>query len=167
MQTEICTAQVRLRCYTAGDRENVVRLFGDPRVNELTGNGPCSREPALQLFQGILDIYAGSQPDRLFFIWAVERAGVYIGHVELKETADTNPRELEIVYLLDTPHWRQGIGTELIRAIRTHAALIGRSVIATVNDHNIPSLGLLRKVGVAEEIRLDGETIKLVLKVEP
>lgn len=162
----IGTKRTRLRPYVAdSDRDQFLDLLADSEVNALTGNGVYDPEKAAALFDKILELYKSQLAARHFDIWAVElvATGDYVGHLELKETDATSDDDLEIVYMLAKKFWRQGLGTEIVTAVRDYADSIHKQVIATVNQQNKPSLDLLAKIGCGQPISLDHETLLLRL----
>ena len=162
---EISTQRLLLRKLKSSDKDDLMTIFMSDEVNALTGNPSCSLEEAEELFRKIFDIYRGALGERFFKVWAIEKDGAYVGHLELKQTPHTQGDEVEVVYMLNPNYWRQGIMTEALSALKGYAHQEGKRIIATVDKTNLPSLELLRRLGVAEEHYLedDENTVKLLL----
>ena len=137
----------------------------DPEVNYYMDNITLNREEVEELFEKIIQLYRKS-PNKPFFVWSIESEGICIGHLELKETGHTVNNELEVVYLLNKKYWRKGIMRGLIKEIVRFADLQDKQVIATVDKGNLPSIELLRKIGVDREFALpdDDQVLKIVLQ---
>lgn len=145
---EINSARLKLRKFTALDRTEFVRFSTDPEVNKYIGGRVETEEDANALFDKILRVYDGLFGNRHFEIWAIESDGKAIGSFELKETQNTGPCELEIVYLLDKEYWGRGLIPEILRTINKYAYDAGRKVIATLNPENLKTVRALEKAGL-------------------
>lgn len=102
---EINTARLKLRRFTEADRTDFVGFSTDPEVNQYIGGRVESEEAANALFDKIQQVYNGLFGKRHFEIWAIEFEGRAIGSFELKQTENTEPDELEVVYLIDKAYW--------------------------------------------------------------
>lgn len=75
-----------LRPYRRDDLVAQAALFSDPDVMRFVGDGkPLAEADVARLFGRIFDVYAS---DPTFHVWAIEVAGAYAGHAELKRRTD-------------------------------------------------------------------------------
>ncbi len=145
---EINTARLKLRRFTEADRTDFVGFSTDPEVNQYIGGRVESEEAANALFDKIQQVYNGLFGKRHFEIWAIEYEGKTIGSFELKQTENTEPDELEVVYLIDKAYWGRGFIPEILRCINKYAHTMGCWVIATLNPENIKTVRALEKAGL-------------------
>ncbi|MFV2104332.1 GNAT family N-acetyltransferase [Micromonospora sp. LOL_024] len=87
----------------------------------------------------------------MFDVWAVRRAGRFVGHAEIKRNDQVSGHE--IVYALTKAAWGRGLGTELVRQLLRYGfETLGLSrVYATVDERNAGSLALLARLGSRHE----------------
>lgn len=157
-----------LRKYTPADEENFLSLFLHEDVVRY-GSGPRDIEGLKALFEKAQPIYEGKLfAERMFHLWAIcLEDGTYIGHCEMKQSVNTKPGELEIVYFFLPAYWGKGYATELVKALTDYAASLQRTVIATVHPANAASARVLEKAGfsvretIADE---EGESSLYALK---
>lgn len=156
---EIRTKRITLRKYTEADRDECVRILADPEVNKFMGGRTEDPEEGNKIFDKISEIYAGSLKPRHFEIWAIEYEGKLIGDFELKETDNTLPGELEVVYMIDKPYWGRGLVTEILNEIIKYSAAMNKRVIATLNPENIQTVRVLEKTGIERQewITVEGD----------
>ncbi|MEU2131506.1 GNAT family N-acetyltransferase [Streptomyces sp. NPDC018352] len=158
------TARLRLAPYTPDDEEDFVALFQDTRVSRWMGEGPRSETEDRALFGRIFSrVYAQD----LFDVWAVRHEGRFVGHAEIKPSAD--PGGHEIVYALAATAWGQGFGTEIAQALTGYGfdALGLTEVHATVAADNTASLTLLGGIGfrhVRDTVEEDGSTTRVLTR---
>ena len=74
-----------------------------------------------------------------------------IGDFELKETDNTLPGELEVVYMIDKPYWGLGLVPEILKEIIKYSALMNKKVVATLNPENIKTVRALEKTGIEKQ----------------
>lgn len=164
----IFTGRTLLRKYEEGDRKVFADLFTDKEVNFYMGGQKCeTREDAYSLFDKCFEIYEGKFRGRHFEIWAVLYENNTIGHIELKQTNNTDEDELEVVYLLDKNFHGIGLMTEILQKINSYAGSHNKKLIATINPDNIKSLKVLEKTGIEKQGWIndaDGKTYKIWLK---
>lgn len=164
MTPELHTERLRLRPYVRADEADFVALFQTVAFGRWFGDGMQTEEQDRAVFSRIFSlVYA----EERFPVWAVCREGGYVGHAEIKPSAESWLSGHEIVYGLAPEHQRQGLGTEVARALTAygHGELALPEVHATVDSANAASLSLLERLGyrrvrdVAEE---DGRTTCLL-----
>lgn len=148
---EIITKRTRLRKYTETDRAECVRILTDPEVNHYMGRRTEDPAEGNKIFDKIFEIYNGSLGSRFFELWAIEYEGKMIGDFELKETDNTLPGELEVVYMIDRPFWGRGLVPEILREIIKYSASMNKRVVATLNPENIKTVRALEKAGIEKQ----------------
>lgn len=164
MNSEIQTIRTLLRKYTDDDREIIADFFTDGDIGRYMGDGPSdTRKDAYILFDKIFEVYEAANKNRHFEVWGIEYQNELIGHIELKETENTLPNELEIVYLLDKPYWNKGIMTEILLKMKEYTFELNKTIIATVKSKNQASIRILEKLGIKKLAYLDKQ--KEVLKI--
>lgn len=167
LNQDISTARTLLRKYVESDREKFAEISIDKEVNHYIG-GRCEiREDAYKLFDKCFEVYNGVFPDRHFEIWAIESNSELIGHFELKQTKDTNHKELEAVYLLDKLSWGQGLMSEILREINEYAYHQNKQLIATINPENEKTIRVLEKIGMERKEYINegkDRTLKIWIK---
>jgi len=148
------TGRLRLRAFEEGDIRDVV-FYADPEVMRYIPGG--ARDPAVldTRFRAQL-VNAGDQWSRHGFgMWAVVlgTSGSVIGHCGLQHLPGSSD-EIEVYYLLDKPHWNQGLATEATRAALTfgfdRAGL--QRIVAIAMPENVASQRVMQKAGM----RLEG-----------
>lgn len=93
-----------------------------------------------------------------FGIWAIEAPGVanFIGFVGLSRVPDWMPvaaGEIEAVWTLDRPFWRQGYATEAAEAAMADGfdRLGLREIVAFTAAINLPSRGVMEGLGMVRD----------------
>ena len=113
--------------------------------------------PAGMAASAMLDkIQKKYRTDPSFHIWAIEEAGRYAGHAELKRR--TGRVEYELVYMLRKDSWGRSLGGRVVDALIAEAK--DRDipfVIATVHPENAASIAILRRRGFALDEALTRE----------
>jgi RimJ/RimL family protein N-acetyltransferase len=145
---ELTTPRLRLRPFTAADREAIHAVYTDPDVMRHVGHGPhrsaVDTDAALQAFARTLAARGIS------FLAVEERAsGRLIGDAGLYPV-DGSPDEVELGYTLARDAWGRGYATEAAQALVEHArtALDVARVVATVDPANAASRHVLEKLGM-------------------
>jgi RimJ/RimL family protein N-acetyltransferase len=156
------TARLCLAPYAPDDEEDFVALFQDTLVSRWMGEGPQSEAEDRALFRRIFSkVYAQD----LFDVWAVRRKDRFVGHAEIKPSADVGGHE--IVYALAATAWGQGFGTEIAQALTGYGfdTLGLTEVHATVAADNAASLTLLGRIGfrhVRDTVEDNGSTTRVL-----
>ena len=166
----ILTPRLRLRTYTAADRDFVLALWGDRE------NGKYMIDPTAEhqdeRYLAAIDEMA-DEPEGYSLVAELRESGALVGTCCAFPEADDN---WDIGYCIHKAHWRQGLGVEMVSAlIGWIEAQGGRSVTGEVADDNAASVALLRKLGFSshrkthykkwgEETYFDAHVYKLELK---
>ena len=106
---------------------------------------------------GMLErIFEKYRTDPSFFIWAIDVAGEYAGHAELKRRAGRS--EYELIYILQRRRWGRGLGGLVVDLLLTESRTRHIPyVIATVHPDNIASTAILERRGFAIDDTLSAE----------
>ncbi|GLU48452.1 hypothetical protein Nans01_28030 [Nocardiopsis ansamitocini] len=155
------TEHLLLRPYTPADEEAFVAVLGDPRVTRRMDQGPYSHEAVRALFQRV---FTHVYPHNRFDVWAVLYQDHIIGHGEVKPGTDVPGTEP--VHALAHSHWGRGLGSELARALCTHAFTpLGLDHIhATVAADNTASLHVLHRIGFVHARDIDEGTTRVLTR---
>jgi RimJ/RimL family protein N-acetyltransferase len=140
---------MRLRRYMRDDDlAPFAALFGDAAVMRYVGDGvPLNEAGAQRLFERVFELYA---TDPAFHVWAIDDAGGYAGHAELKRR--TGRSEYELIYFLARDRWGRGLGGEVVDALLAFAQEQRLPfVIATVDDANVASRRILERRGFVRD----------------
>lgn len=144
-----------LRPYQRDDLAAQSALFADPEVMRFVGDGgPVEEADTARLFERIFHLY---EVDPAFHIWAIDIAGVYAGHAELKRRA--GHADYEIIYILAKPFWGVGYGKRVasdILAFGFDRCELSH-IIATVYEANAVSRHLLESLGFRADERTSQE----------
>ena len=152
----IHTSRLSLRPYTEADCSAFCRFMIDPELARYMDNNPADQAQAAAMFEKVQAIYANPPQGRYFDIWAIEFEGACIGHLELKQSENTQPGELEVVYLIEKPYWNRGLMSELLSALVTYVGKMGSVIIATIDQNNQASWRVLEKLGVSKTAQQPG-----------
>jgi RimJ/RimL family protein N-acetyltransferase len=99
----------------------------------------------------------------LWLNWAVVSGVTAVGFVQATVAVDLS--EAEIAYVIGMPFWSSGIGTEAVRLLLEflREQLHIRNAVATVDNRNVRSLRLLRRLGFLTTDDSDPENVRLAL----
>jgi acetyl coenzyme A synthetase (ADP forming)-like protein len=76
--------------------------------------------------------------------------------------------EAEVAFVVEDAHQGRGIGTLLLEHLAAYARTRGiRRFVADTLAHNRRMLNVFREAGYEEEVRLDGEVVRVTLSIEP
>jgi len=146
----LTTQRLRLREMGPGDLDFLARMMSDPEV--------------MQFYPRVLDrLGAREWLDRMmaryaedgYALWLVKlcSSGEPVGQAGLLKQQVDGVNEVEIVYLIHRPHWRQGFAAEAAIAVRDHAfqKLQIPRVISLIRPANIPSQRVALAYGAKPE----------------
>ena len=147
---ELETPRLRLRPFTASDRDAIHAVYADPEVMRYVGHG-AHRTTAET--DRALRGYADALRTRGYgFVAVVERSsGAVIGDAGLHPLAGRGP-DIELGYTLARAAWGRGYATEMGAALVEHAfSVLGMPrVMAQVEPENVASRHVLEKLGMTE-----------------
>ncbi len=150
--------RITLKPYDQSDEDRFVEIALDPASVQFMGGATGIEEDVRKLFNSGFEIYKRTD-DRWFWLWGIYKDDLLCGHLELKETENTNEGELEVVYMVHPEERRKGIMTEVLSLLKENQHSWKKRVIATVDKENQVSISSLKKWGIDKtEIRLDDET---------
>ena len=110
-------------------------------------------------------IFEKYRTDPAFFIWAVEAAGEYAGHAELKRRAGRS--EYELIYILQRRRWGHGLDGLVVDLLLTEARHRRVPfVIATVDPGNAASIKILERRGFVTDDKLSAELLCKAYRLE-
>lgn len=161
--TTLHTQRLVLRPYSPHDWDGFRVLVQDEELMRPL-SGALSLEAAHRLFHRLIAHDAASG----LLGWAAMRSedATYCGHVFL-HGFDTPERVAELGFVLRREMQRQGLATELARAMLDYAcdALSCRAVRASVDEDNLRSQAVLERIGMTQAAReLDREGSYLVYR---
>lgn len=152
--------QFALKPYQQADEDRAIETALDPISKRFMGGN--NENPSLKK---VFEVYKRTD-NRWFWIWGIYNDDLLCGHLELKETENTNENELEIVYMIHPEERRKGIMTEIFSLLKIEQKNWGRRIIATVSSDNVNSISLLKKWGIdRKESILNSETGKESFKI--
>lgn len=139
--TEIKTKRLLLRPMKTTDRDDLFAVFGDPKAMQYWSTRPHTNADQTAAF--IRETLEADPLETADF--AIELDGRVVGKAGFW-------RLPEVGYLLHPDYWRQGYGTEALRALIAYGFQergLDR-VTADVDPDNQASIALLQKLGFAE-----------------
>lgn len=146
----ITTARLRIRALRREDADALHRIYGDPEAMRFVGRTGRPRTRA-QTGAIVETLVADAQRDG-YGLWSATLAGngEMIGLCGLTPVADTGGDDVELVYLLERPHWGRGYATEMARACLAagFGALGLPRIIALAYPENAASIAVMRKCGM-------------------
>lgn len=142
--------RVNFRELCDGDLEKLAEMYADPATMQFIGDGTTkTREYTRQELDRIYSRYAKNG----YSVWATERksTGELMGRSGLLDWTLDEEDHVEVAYLLARPFWRQGLGTEIARAIRDYAfrTLDIDHLISLIYPANTGSIGVAKNNGMS------------------
>ena len=142
------TERLVLRGFEEGDIASI-GFYADPDVMRFIPRGAWDPAKLGEGFARLLERRRDEWQRVGYGMWAVElkRTGTVVGHVGVQNLEGGD--EIEIYYLLDKPHWNQGLATEAAAAAFRFAREKGlRNIVAIALPDNIASQMVMRKIGL-------------------
>ncbi|MBS1709897.1 MAG: GNAT family N-acetyltransferase [Armatimonadetes bacterium] len=144
--TVVNTPRLKIRRIRPGDYEAMMSVYGDLELMRFVGDGSAiTAEDCARWIDITLDNYS----KRGYGLFLMESAsdGSLAGFIGLTHTG--GQPEPEIKYVLRQPLWGQGLASEAVDALCTHARSTWglTQVIATVAPENTASHRVLAKCG--------------------
>lgn len=144
------TERLVLRPFTLDDVPAYAAIRAKPEVMRFF---PPSDETPAESACRVIAHFMGHWLDPGYGPWAAidKRTGLLIGHLGLRYMPEFG--ETEILYILDSTVWRQGLASEGAAAARDHAfdALGLDRVMAITLPGNVASAGVMTKIGMRFE----------------
>ncbi|MGD0967317.1 MAG: GNAT family N-acetyltransferase [Candidatus Aquilonibacter sp.] len=141
------TERLLLRRWNDQDVAEAVPIYAKPEVMEYIPGGVWSPARTARAITRMreLDIEQGFG----FYPVVVKSLGTIIGHCGLGRLEQTP--EIEVAYILDSPHWGQGYASEAVRATVAYAfsKLKISRIVAVAFPENVRSIGVMRAAGMS------------------
>lgn len=156
MQLE--TPRLHLRLMQDSDLDDLLKIFGDPKVMASFDSPPFNREQMKGWLQRNLD-HQQAQGYGLFSV-ILKSEGVLIGNCGLEQMDVDGGRATELGYDFQSQYWNQGYATEAAAAVRDYAfgELELPNLISLIRAGNEASRRVSEKIGMRlmEELNLNG-----------
>ncbi|MEM9746592.1 MAG: GNAT family N-acetyltransferase [Actinomycetota bacterium] len=157
----IVTERLVLRPWRSTDGDDVARLNADPEVMSDLG-GPLDRRASdakLERYREVFDEHGLTR-----WVVAERRGGAFLGYCGVASHDDDHPlgSHFDIGWRLSRAHWGRGIATEAARAALLDAfERVGCDrILAYTEEHNVRSVGVIRRLGLVREPELDFEVVE-------
>ena len=146
------TERLILRQFEERDADDIA-FYADPVVMRFLPRGPEDPSKVKEFFTKVLARSRDAWSRHGFGMWAVElkQSGHVIGHCGLQHL--DGGEEVEVFYLLDKPHWNQGMATEATKAALRFGFDVARlpRIVAIAMPENVGSLRVMEKAGLRYE----------------
>jgi RimJ/RimL family protein N-acetyltransferase len=140
------TDRLLIRKWNDEDAAAVADIYLKPEVMQFIPGGVWSADRTARIITRMreLDIEQGYG----FYPVVVKSLGTVIGHCGLGRLEQTP--EIEVAFVLDSPHWGKGYGSEAARAMLTHGftKLSIPRIVAVAFPDNARSIGVMRSIGM-------------------
>ena len=140
------TERLLIRKWGDEDATAVADIYLKPEVMEFIPGGVWTPERTARVIARMreLDVEQGYG----FYPVVAKSLGTIIGHCGLGQLEQTP--EIEVAYVLDSPHWGKGYASEAARAMLAHGFTkpnISR-IVAVAFPENARSIGVMRSIGM-------------------
>lgn len=153
-----------MRRLVPADLDALFALYGDPAVRRHFPEGTLTYDETKEE----LDWFLRGDPDHpQLGLWATihKATGRFIGRCGLIPWTIDGALEIEVAYLLDPRHWRQGLGAEAAQALVRHGfeALGLARLIALIDPAHTASIRTAERAGLRFErtVEMEGVTSSL------
>ncbi len=162
-ETFIRSGRVVIRRFREADAAEFAAYRRDPEVARYQGWSSCTDDEARVFVAEMAAGQPGVAGQWYQFAVGLEPDGALIGDVGLKIRGD-DPSVADIGYTLASAHHGRGLASEAVQAvIQVMFERFGvERVVATIDDRNLASLALARRVGMDEV-----EAIETIWRDEP
>ena len=147
----VATRNARIRAATPADASFVAEIENDTELKRLIGGVSGKSEEDYRKF-------LEAPPDFRFLIVESLPTGLPIGVCGLLTGTLADDCEVRVILVKD--YWGQGLGTEVVGALRALATAVcpGKRVTAKIHPTNTGSLAIARKVGLTEDGTIVGDS---------
>ncbi|HEX3456710.1 MAG TPA: GNAT family N-acetyltransferase [Candidatus Baltobacteraceae bacterium] len=141
------TPRLILRRWRPDDVEEAAKIFAKPEV--MDGNipgGTWTAERTARIVERMREL--DNEMGFGFYPIILRETGAIIGHCGLGPLEKSG--EIEVAYILDSPHWKKGYASEAARAVVQRGfqdAGLDR-IVAVAFPHNERSFGVMRRIGM-------------------
>jgi ribosomal-protein-alanine N-acetyltransferase len=135
------------------------RMYTDPDIREFFPEGVLDAEQTRAELKWFLN---GHPDDPRLGLWAatLKESGRFVGRCGLLRWEVDEVHEIEIAYMIDKAHWRQGLGAEAARGLVRHGFAItdAERLIALLDHRNEASVRTAKSAGLAfwKDAHVDG-----------
>jgi ribosomal-protein-alanine N-acetyltransferase len=142
------TPRLKLRLMDASDIDDLLCIFGDPKVMDSFKVAPFNREKMEHWMRRNLD-HQNQYGYGLFSV-ILKSEGLLIGDCGLEHMEVDGVQETELGYDFRSDYWNQGYATEAASAVRDYAfkALKLPKLISLIRVGNMSSKRVAEKVGM-------------------
>lgn len=152
------TNRLILRRLLPDDLDDLFALYRDPEIRRYFPEGTLTYEETREELEWFLN----GHPDHPELgLWATihKGTGEFIGRCGLLPWTIEGCEEVEVAYLLAKPYWRQGLGTEVARAILHYGfeQLQLSRLICMMYPENLASVKVAQNMGMTLEKELEDE----------
>jgi RimJ/RimL family protein N-acetyltransferase len=156
----IDTPRLYLRMMKESDLDDLLKIFGDPKVMASFDAAPFNRE----LMQGWLQRNLSHQNEHAFGLFSVilKSEGVLIGDCGLERMELEGELSTELGYDFRSDYWNQGFATEAALAVRDFAfdSLRLPYLISLIRVGNLASRRVSEKIGMHLDREIDRNGIR-------
>jgi len=154
MNAMIETNRLVLRPMRADDRNDLLAVFGDPRVMAAFGAEPFGPSEMKRWVERNLEHQARHGYGLFSIIHKADRRLIGDCGLEHREIAGTP--EVELGYDLRSDYWNKGLATEAAMAVRDHAfgALRLPRLSSLIRQSNAASARVAEKIGMRREAEI-------------
>jgi RimJ/RimL family protein N-acetyltransferase len=142
------TRRLHLRSMVSEDIEELLEVFTDPRVMDVFGVPPFTREQMTAWVERNL----AHQNEHGYGLFSVilKSEDRLIGDCGLEHMILDGHDVVELGYDLASQYWGQGLATEAAEAVRDYAftALDLRELVSLIQTHNLASQRVSEKIGM-------------------
>ncbi len=140
------TERLVIRLWEDDDAALVAPIYAKPEVMRFIPGGIWSVERTIRAIARMRELHA--ENGHGFYPVVVKSLGSVIGHCGLGRLEQTP--EIEIAYILDSPHWGRGYASEAARATIAFAfsKLNVSRIVAVAFPENVRSVGVMRSIGM-------------------
>lgn len=148
---EILTQRLRLSQLVAGDALALFEYRSDPEVCRYQSFKPGSLTDAEDFIAGLQSNIFDTAGTWFQFAIRLRESGLVIGDIGAHFMSD--PRQVEIGFTVSPKYQGRGFGTESVSGLISYLLIdCGKHrIFASVDPRNVPSVKLLRRVGMREE----------------
>jgi ribosomal-protein-alanine N-acetyltransferase len=146
------TERLCLRRLVLEDLDDLFALYRDPEIRRYFPEGTLTYEETQEELEWFLN---GHPEHPELGLWATihKETNQFIGRCGLLPWTIDGQYEVEVAYLLSKAYWRQGLGTEVARAIRDYGfeQLHLSRLICLIVPNNQASIKVAQNMGMAFE----------------
>ncbi len=152
------TERLMLRRLVMDDLDELFALYSDPEIRRYFPEGTLNYEDTKEELEWFLN----GHPDHpQLGLWATiyKETGQFIGRCGLLPWTIDGQDEVEVAYLLAKEYWRQGLGTEVAKAILQYGfeQLGYWRLICMMYPDNLASVKVAQNMGMSLEKEMEDE----------